>query len=185
MNKSTSTTPLPLNLRDSFLEYEGVRFDVRSVEMPGKGDTKIKRDVVIHPGAVVILPLIDKNTIILIKNERFAVSKTLWELPAGTLEPQEPPLDTAYRELEEETGFRASQMDHLITFYTTPGICNEVMHAFVARDLSYVGQHLDDSERITVHKKSFEEVMKMIESGSICDAKTLTTLLFYKQLKEN
>lgn len=161
---------LPASLKDSTLVFEGTRFCVRHIG---------KRDAVIHPGAVVILPLIDEKNIILIRNERFAVGETLWELPAGTLEPKEHPQQTAIRELIEETGYDAENIEFLTTFYTTPGFCNERIFAYVAKDLKFVGQDLDETEKITVEKLGWDEVLKMIRSGEIHDGKTMTTLLFY------
>jgi ADP-ribose pyrophosphatase len=161
---------LPASLKDSTLVYKGSRFDVRKIG---------KREAVIHPGAVVILPLLDEKNIVMIRNERFAVGETLWELPAGTLEPKEEPYITAQRELIEETGYKAGQCDLLTTFYTSPGICNERMFAYVAKDLTYVGQKLEETEKITVEIMDWKRIKEMIYSGEIYDGKTLTTLLFW------
>ena len=162
---------LPSHLENSAPIYKGKRFEVRHIG---------SRDVVIHPGAVVILPLLDDNNIVLIRNERFAISENLWELPAGTLEPKEHPQATAEREIIEETGYEAGQMEYLTVFYTTPGFCNERMFAYVAKDLKFVGQNLDATEKITVEKRSLNEALQMIRSGEIHDGKTITTLLFYQ-----
>ncbi len=159
--------------------FHGVRFDVHAVQLPGREGNKVRREFVAHPGAVVILPILDHDRIVMIRNYRFVVEKELWELPAGTLEPNEPPEKTAYRELIEETGYKAEAITPLINFYTTPGFCNEVMYAYVARGLTAVGQNLDDSEQITVEIKTWDEVLRMVQEGKICDAKTLTALLFY------
>jgi len=142
------------------------------------GDTK-QRLFVKHPGAVTILPLLDDNTIVLIKNNRPAIGRDLWELPAGTLEPDENPDLAAGRELEEETGYRAGNITPLCRFYTAPGFCDELMHAYVATDLQHVGQSLDDVENITAHPVSWEEVRIMMTSGELADAKTMTTLMYY------
>ncbi|MCE5319238.1 MAG: NUDIX hydrolase, partial [Parachlamydia sp.] len=99
--------------------YHGDRFDVVSLPI---GNNK-RRDVILHPGAVVILPILDHEHILLIRNQRFAVGKELWELPAGTLEKGEAPLETAKRELIEETGYEAAEMEPLTQFYTSPGFC--------------------------------------------------------------
>lgn len=163
---------LPSTLKNSTLAFKGTRFEVRQID---------NRDVVIHPGAVVILPLLDKNQLILIKNERFAVGETLWELPAGTREPQEHPQLTAERELIEETGYQAEHIEYMTSFYTTPGFSNERMFAYVAKGLSYVGQNLDASEKITIEKVSWSKALEMIKSGEIHDGKTLATLLFFQQ----
>lgn len=162
--------PFSSSLKDSKLVFRGTRFDVRTLG---------KRDVVIHPGAVVILPLLDDERILMIKNERFAVGETLWELPAGTLEPREHPDATASRELVEETGYEAKKIEPLTTFYTSPGICNERMFAYTAQELSYVGQKLDETEKITVEVVEWKKIREMIRNGKIHDGKTLTTLLFF------
>lgn len=159
--------------------FSGTRFDVASVQIDGKKGNKIQREVVLHPGAVVILPLLDPEHLVMIRNRRFAVGKELWELPAGTLEPKEPPLETAKRELIEETGYQAAEMNPLTVFYTTPGFCNEVMYGYVASGLSYVGQALEETEQIIVEIVSWQSALSMVKEGTIVDAKTLTTLLFY------
>lgn len=159
--------------------FKGARFTVRSLKVTGDNGKTVQRDVVIHPGAVVILPFLDDDTLILIRNQRFVVGKELWELPAGTLESGEAPIETAKRELIEETGYRAGKIAPLNGFFTTPGFCNEVMYAFVASDLKHVGQSLDDSEHIIVEKVNWNEALEMVRDGRIIDGKTMTTILYY------
>jgi ADP-ribose pyrophosphatase len=164
-------------LNSSFtLQFHGKRFDVLK-------DIKTQHEVVMHPGAVVILPLQDDDTVIMIQNERFVVGETLWELPAGTIEPNEPPELTAMRELEEETGYKAAFLEPLLNFYTTPGICNEAMYAYVAKDLHFVGQQLDQNEKIVTQAIKLFQVLEMLKSGMIRDGKTIATLLFYSSFK--
>lgn len=176
-------TNLPESLKHSILVFQGARFDVRTIQLPAKEGKTIQRDAVIHPGAVIILPIIDEHTIVMIQNERFVVGETLWELPAGTLEEKEAPQLTAERELVEETGYQAAELTHLTSFFTSPGICNEEMHAYVAHGLTFVGQHLDDSERITVKHLSWQQALNMIQDGTIKDGKTIATLLYYHTYK--
>ena len=102
---------------------------------PGRDGQPHFKDVVIHPGAVTILPMVDHEHVCLIRNERVAVGKTLVELPAGTLEPDEDPAVTAHRELIEETGYRADRMEKLCEFFMSPGILNERMYLYVATGL--------------------------------------------------
>lgn len=161
--------------------YEGVRFRVEAVHLPGRSGTTIRRDRVVTPAAVVVLPVLDARHVVLIRNERFAVGQTLWELPAGTLEPDEDPIACASRELVEEAGYRAARVEPLVKFYPTPGVCTEQMHAFVAQDLEQVGQDLDENERITVEVVEFEKALQMIHENVICDAKTIATLLYHHQ----
>lgn len=172
---------LPSTLKDSKLAFEGVRFDVRTKEIVGHSGKKVRRDAVIFPGAVSILPIVDKDHIVMIKNYRFCVGETLWELPAGTLEPGEPPLETAKRELIEETGFEAAEMTPLFEFYPSPGICTERMYVFVAKNLTKVGQKLDESEEITVEILDWKTIFSMIHSNEIRDGKTIATLLYFQQ----
>ena len=112
--------------------FQGQRFRVeRAVQTMPDGGRHV-REVVRHPGAVVILPLLDDGRICFVRNYRVAVEQTLIELPAGTLEPDEDPAETALRELAEETGYRAGRIEHLLTFCMSPGILDEQMHLYLA-----------------------------------------------------
>lgn len=159
---------------DSQLVFKGTRFDVYGVK---KGSTS--REIIAHPGAVVVLPLLDSEKIVFIHNERFAVGEVLWELPAGTLEKGEEPSETAKRELHEETGYISETMTSLTQFYTSPGYTNEKMYAYVATGLSLEKQHLDESEKITVDVFSWNQALSMLKEGTIKDSKTIATLLYY------
>jgi len=170
---------MPRTQRKPQTVYQGVRFDIESIELVGRGDQAVHRDVVVAPAAVVVLPLLDEKTVVLIRNERFAVGQTLWELPAGTLEPQEQPQLGAIRELAEETGYQTQRVEPLFEFFPSPGICTERMHAFLARDLEHIGQNLDDSERIAVEAMSLDRSMQMVQNNTIEDGKTIATLLYY------
>ena len=164
------------------LEFKGKRIQVYTIE-ENHNDQVVKRELVSHPGAVVILPFLDEKTILLIENKRYSVQRKLIELPAGTLEPGEPPLETAYRELEEETGYKAKILSPLLEFFPSPGYCNEILYSFVAKDLTHFGQHLDETENITVLPTLLTEALGMVREGIICDAKTICTLLYYSQFQ--
>lgn len=170
---------LPDTDQASACVFEGVRFDVHTVELPGHSGRTVRRDVVVAPNAAVILPLLDEQTVVLIRNERFAVGQSLWELPAGTIEHGEDPGHCAQRELLEEAGYRAGRMTKLIEFYPSPGICTERMHAFLAQDLTHIGQSLDENERITVEAVALERSMQMVWDNTIRDGKTIAALLYY------
>lgn len=165
-------SPLPKAYRNAAPLFEGRKIDLYCVD---------KKEFVIHPGAIVILPLLSESEVILIRNERFIVEESLWELPAGTLEPNELPLDAAYRELIEEIGYQAKEMIPLFEFFTTPGFCNEKITAFAAKDLTLVGQDLDPDEKITPEILKWEKILSMIKDGTIHDSKTIATLLYYHQ----
>jgi ADP-ribose pyrophosphatase len=139
----------------------------------------VVREVVHHPGAVVVVPRLDDQRLVLVRNERVAVGERLLELPAGTLEPGEDPQAAAGRELAEETGYRAGRIRPLGEFYTSPGFCDELLRVFVAEELSPVGQNLDAGERIEVEVIARSDVMAMIADGRIRDAKTMAALLMW------
>lgn len=143
------------------------------------GGELFQREVVRHPGAVVILPIMPDGRICLIKNFRAAVEMTLLELPAGTLEPDEPPIETARRELSEETGFRCKKIEPLAEFFMSPGILDEHMYAFVATGLSDGPQRLELGEQISNCPLTLLQVDEMVQSGEIRDSKTISTLLYY------
>ena len=139
------------------------------------------RESVQHPGAVVVLPLLEDGRVCLIRNYRSAVDRTLIELPAGTLEPNEDPLQTARRELEEETGYRARAIEPLCQFFMSPGILNERMHLYLATSLTAGPTRLEAGEQIEPWVVPLSEALAMIEDGRIEDAKTLVALLWYER----
>ena len=141
----------------------------------------VRRDIVMHPGAVAILPLIDANHVCLLRNQRPTVGETLWEIPAGTLEPGEPLDEAAIRELAEETGYRAGKLGKLLSFYPSPGVLDEVTHLFLAEELTPGEQSLEAGEEITVEKVSWDQAVQWALDGTIRDAKTLVAILFWNQ----
>ena len=149
----------------------------REYNVPGHGT--VRRELVVHPGAVLILPLLSPHEVVMIRNYRFAAGAELLELPAGTLEPPEPPLDCAARELEEETGYTAEAIEPLCTFYTTPGFTDEKMHVFVARDLTNKQQRLEPTEQIRVEIMTLTDALDATADGRIIDAKTIAALQIY------
>jgi ADP-ribose pyrophosphatase len=159
--------------------WTGERFYLDAVEVPLRGGGTKKKDMLGHPGAVALVPVLDDGRIVLIQNRRFAVAETLWEIPAGTLEPGEDPHDCAARELVEETGYRAAKLEPLAEFYTAPGFCNERMHVYVATGLEEVGQNLEPSEQITVHVLAEKDVRERLRDGTIQDGKTMASLYRY------
>ncbi|MEM6979787.1 MAG: NUDIX hydrolase, partial [Planctomycetota bacterium] len=143
-----------------------------------------------HPGAVVLRPMLAADTVVLIENQRPAVGETLLELPAGTrdrLNPTsehpkgtpEPVLQTAARELTEETGFVAGQLDVWCEFYSAPGLGNESMHLVVARDLTAGPPKLETTERIVNRICTRDQITEMLREHRIRDAKTLVGLQAY------
>lgn len=144
------------------------------VDLPKGGHTYF--DIVKHPGGSVIAAFDEQDNICLLKQWRHAVQQTIWEFPAGCLEVDEPPLDTAIRELEEETGITAKQWRDLGYVIPSPGFCNEKLFFFEARDLSQGIVNLDDAEQLEAHWLPLEKVKDMARSGEIVDAKSLALL---------
>jgi len=140
---------------------------------------QLERVVVVHPGAVVVLPLLDAETVVMIRNYRHAAGATLLELPAGTLEADESPEACAARELIEETGYRAGRCERLMSFYTSPGVLSERMHAFIARDLTEVGQQLAEGEEIDVELVRLDRIRQLLAGGELVDGKTIAVLGTY------
>jgi len=164
MNETLLTTP---------------RFAVERREFPHPKAGVVRRELVVHPGAVVILPILNDESAVLIHNYRFAVGSELLELPAGTLEAGEEPIDCAARELEEETGYAADRIEPLVTFYTSPGFTDERMHAFVATGLTRTAQRLDATEQIRAVTMPLADTLAATRDGRIVDGKTIATLHVY------
>jgi len=140
---------------------------------------KMKRAVVVHPGSVAIVPFIDKSHILLIKQYRHPINRTLLEIPAGTLEEGEAPLACARRELREETGYRARSMHEIGSLYLAPGYSSELIHVFLASDLEYAGQKTEPDEGIDVEVRDVHEALREIRARRFrCDAKTVCGLFY-------
>jgi ADP-ribose pyrophosphatase len=161
--------------------YDGkkVRLEVHHLE--SEEGKRHAREVVVHPGAVVVLPLLDEQRIMLIRSRRYAVGQILLELPAGTLEKGENPMNCAGRELLEETGYLARRLRFLGAFYTSPGILSEKMYAYAAYDLEPKQQALEEGEEIELLPTRFDDAIEMIRSGQIADGKSIATLLMYER----
>lgn len=156
---------------------------VRETIQSPSGQTKT-REIVRHPGACVIVPLLDDGRVCLIHNWRVAVGKTLIELPAGTLEPPELPEKTAERELIEETGYRAAKIEFLHAFFLSPGILDEKMHLYLATGLTAGEPAREEGEEIENWLVPLDEAMAMIFRGEIQDAKTIIGLLWAGRLRK-
>jgi ADP-ribose pyrophosphatase len=159
--------------------FKSRRFSIRRRHRPARDGTVHTHDIVEHPGAAVILPLLDDGRVVLISNYRTALGRELLELPAGTLDPPESPLECARRELTEETGYEAGTLEPLVAFYSTPGICTEHMHVFVARKLQPGPQRLGAGEEIRLEPMEYAQALRAIGEGWIEDAKTMLALLYY------
>lgn len=162
----------------SELLLETSRFRVVRETYADAGGTTRTRDIVRHPGAVVVVPLLDDGRICLIRQRRVAVNETLIELPAGTLEPPEPPRACAERELIEETGYRAARVEPLHEFYLSPGILDEKMHLFLATGLTMGDPAREAGEEIDNLLVPLPEAVAMIFRGDIRDAKTIVGILW-------
>ena len=160
--------------------YQGqrVRLEVHHLDHEPTG-RRVRKEVVVHPGAVVILAFLDDGRLLLIRNRRYAIGEKLVELPAGTLEPKEDPINCAGRELLEETGYLARRIKPLPGFYTSPGILTERMHVFAAYDLTHQGQALEADEDIEVLPTRLADAVEMIRTGQVQDAKTIAAVLMY------
>jgi len=161
--------------------YSGiiVKLHVDTIRLPS-GRTAV-REVMLHPGGVVAIPVLDDGRLLLIRQFRYPLGKFILELPAGKLDHNLPPEDTIALEIEEECGYRAANLDFQCSFYTSPGISNEIIHFYLARGLAPVRQSLQEGEHITVEALSLDECLTKMETGEIVDAKTILGILWYQR----
>ena len=175
---------MDLELIEKQVLYDGRRIRLELHHLLA-GNQRLAKEVCVHPGAVVILPLLDAQTLVLIRNRRYAVGQILVELPAGTLEKGEDPINCAGRELLEETGYLARRIKPMRSFYSSPGILTEKLYVFMAYDLQKQRQDLQDDENIEVFTATLGEAVEMIHQGEIEDAKTIASLLMYERFYAN
>lgn len=156
--------------------YSGRIFDIRIDEIR-EGKLEYKREIVVHKGSAVIVPVFDDGTVALVRQYRHAAGEYLLEIPAGTLNEGEDPIAGAVRELEEEIGVTASRIEKLTEFYVSPGFLTEKMYIYLAAGLTEVGQKLEDDENLTIERHSFSALAEMIRNGEIVDAKTMLGIM--------
>jgi ADP-ribose pyrophosphatase len=158
--------------------YKGRRLELRLVQLKIEG-LSIQKEVVVHPGAAVVLPFVSEKEIVFIRNTRPAIGRQLLELPAGTLEKGEDPAMSAIRELKEETGFAASTIKPLGSIYNAPGWSTYQLFSFVAMGLTAGPQQLEKDEHIDIEIVRTVDVCSMIADGQIVDGKSISTLAIY------
>lgn len=163
--------------------YKGKKINLKCGYLKSPDGQLVFREVVEHPGSVVILP-ITNNNIILLKQYRYALNNWIYELPAGTISGEESPEACARRELLEETGYKANKLIKLFEMYISPGYSTEYMYSYLALDLTYEGIKLEEGEVIQVIKKPLREVIKLIECNVINDAKSIATILYFLTYKD-
>ncbi|WP_144511289.1 NUDIX hydrolase [Bacillus sp. FJAT-22090] len=169
------------------LKYKGriITLQVDEVLLPN--GEKGKREIVKHPGAVAIIAITDDKKIILVEQYRKALERSIIEIPAGKIEPGEPPEETALRELEEETGYTTSKLQYIQSFATSPGFADEVIHLYLAENVMKLEEKadLDEDEFVELMHVSIEEMESMVSANQIYDAKTAFACLWIKNyLKE-
>jgi ADP-ribose pyrophosphatase len=149
-------------------------FALVEVELPN--GRRVTLEVLEHPGAAAVVPFLTANSILLLRQYRYAAGTTIWEVPAGKLDPGEDPETCAARELEEETGYRAGRLVRTGEILTTPGFTNERIYLYAAYDLTPGRLEHGGGEVIEVHEVPLQKALAMVESGEIIDAKSIVAL---------
>jgi len=163
--------------------YKGRKVDLALQPIRLADGSTSDREVVLHRGAVAMVPMVDRDHICLVKNFRYAANKTLLEIPAGTLDPGESPDATAPRELAEETGYRAGSIRRVAEWYVSPGVMNERMYLYLCEDLTPGPTDHQPDERLEPVVLAWSEAMGLVRDGKIEDAKTMLALLLCDRLR--
>ncbi|OQA62264.1 MAG: ADP-ribose pyrophosphatase [bacterium ADurb.Bin270] len=157
--------------------YSGKTVTLAREETILPSGVRYTQEIIHHPGGACVLPIFDNGDVLLLRQYRYAAGGYIWEAPAGKLDVAgEDPAQCASRELIEEAGYRASNIEHLITILTAPGFCDERLHLFKGSGLTPEKQDVEENEVIEVHRFARAEISKMLASKEILDAKTLITL---------
>lgn len=166
--------------------FEGVVFDIQVDKIIYDSGNESVREVVVHNGGAVVLPVTAEGKLILVKQFRYPFQKFLIEAPAGKLEKGEDPYECASRELTEETGYTSATITKLGEIYTTPGFCDEILHLYLAEDLTAGDHNREEGEYgMEMLAYSISEVDEMIKNSEIVDAKTIAVIYHYKNLSAN
>ena len=162
------------------LAYEGTVIKVYKDHMKFANGNTAEWDFIHHDGAAAVLPVTEDGKILMVRQYRNALDRYTLEIPAGKLDsPDEAKIDCAYRELEEETGYRCDHLEYLMSVNTTIAFCDEALDIFLARDLKKTHQHLDPDEEIEVEAWELSDLLKRIYAGELTDGKTVSAILAY------
>lgn len=165
----------------SDLKYKGRLIHLQVDTLKSSSGTEMIREILVHPGASVIIPCLEPERFILVKQYRHAAERNLWEFPAGTLEAGESTEECARRELREEAGYSARAMKPILSFFSSPGISQEKMFLFLAEDLELVDEHPLEAAEIYAESKSLADLERMVGRGEIVDAKTIIGVYYLLQ----
>jgi ADP-ribose pyrophosphatase len=165
--------------------YQGKIIDLQVDEVKLPNGKTSKRELIKHPGAVAVIALTPEGKIVMVEQYRKALEKSIVEIPAGKLEPGEEPIITAARELEEETGYGCEELEHLISFYTSPGFADELVHLYIAKNITRIeeARELDEDEFVELLEVTVEEAVELMKEKKIYDAKTAYAVQ-YLQLQQ-
>lgn len=163
--------------------YRGAKIDLALQAVRLADGSLAEREVVLHRGAVALVPMVDADHVCLVYNDRYAVGETLLEVPAGTVDAGESPDQTAARELAEETGYRAGKITPLRWWHVSPGVMNERMYLYLCEDLTPGPTDHQLDERLETVIVPWREALAMVHDGRIRDAKTMLALLLCERLR--
>lgn len=166
--------------------FEGHVFDIKVDQIEYDSGNKGVREVIMHNGGAVVLPITKEGKVVFVKQYRYPFDEFMYELPAGKLEKNEDPEKCATRELTEETGYTSDKVSYLGRIYTSPGFCDEILYIYLAEDL-IPGEHNreEGEDGMEMFELTMEEVDKMIADGKIVDGKSISGLYYYKNKKLN
>jgi len=167
-----------LKHRDRLYQGKIVDLVVDQIELGGQ---RYVREVVRHPGGVVVIGRTAEGKIPFVRQHRYPMNAELLELPAGKIDPGEDPIVSAGRELEEETGYRAPRLDLVYRFYSSPGFCDELLHLYYAVDLERTAPRREVDEIVIVEEYSLSEALQLLDKGDLQDAKTIVAILWLAQ----
>lgn len=178
-NKGFGSGKPPVERLGRELKYQGTILKIYEDQVISNGH-ECRWDFIHHDGAAAVIPVTDEGEILMVRQYRNALDRFTLEIPAGKLDsPDEPTLDCATRELEEETGFKAGKMEFLLSVNTTVAFCDEHIDIYLARDLVPSHQHLDEDEVIQVERWKLADLEELIYTGKITDSKTIAAILAY------
>lgn len=176
-----ATDPLAEETLESRLAYEGVFLKMYVDRVRCPDGHVAAREYLRHPGAVMMIPLLDDGRLVLERQYRYPLRRSFIEFPAGKIDPGEPLLDCAQRELLEETGYRAAQWSHLGSFHNAIGYCDEQIYVYLARELALDSARTDDGEVIEVFTATLDELLDWIRAGTVTDVKTIVGAYWLEQ----